>query len=701
MPTQTTDIPFSPTATKTRASSESLEAEAIGLEVPVRITGTQVTAVVMGTTEHAEPFQEETSTMIVFPRGAVVKLLARVRTGQSVELTNLRTNLTVPCKIFQVNSANNVVHYVKLEFLQPSQGFWGVHFPSDPLPIARKQENAPPAAPSYSASPSFVDPVSEPPAAPTKPASPSSTPERDIFSHAAVSPRPVAPLLDEKPVPASPDSTPERDIFSHASVPPRPAAPLLDEKPELVSPSAYASPSAPPVVLRAETKSDEMTLPPIAEPAAPPREASKPEPPKEIPAPGKTGGYGLPRNWQKEQIEPLAGPSSSSVESAVAALIETPAPARHVESPRHFEPAPAEEKIPVPGRRPQPAPPKRDKASKKPVRPVFGELHTFNSPSSSSAAPALHDASLTLSSVARSASPSSASRLKLLPALTALCILTVIAAGVMYVRRHPSLLASSTAAAEPVDPSQVAPAVNVPQPNAAASAEISPATPSGSSPLISPAVTPAAGSTPIARNAAPAPKKLLDGKSSKAAAETDAASNASTPDSSESTATVIPNLYAGDLNARPKTKHAAKRLDARPPDITVTVPGGAAARSDAASLSSIVPGADSSLATLAPPAAPEPVVRLGGDIQQPKLLSSVAPVYPGLAKLNNVQGDVIIQAMIGISGNVTSMKVVSGPSLLRDAAMSALRKWRYAPAKLDGKPIAQQYVVTIRFRLGN
>jgi TonB family protein len=677
MATQTTDIPFSSTTTKTRAGSDNLEAEAIGLEVPVRITGTQVTAVVMGTTEHAEPFQEQTSTMIVFPRGAVVKLLAHVRTGQSVELMNLRTNLKVPCKIFQVNRASNIIHYVKLEFAQASPGFWGIHFPSDPLPTARKQENAQPAAPSYSASPSFVEPVSGLPDAPAKPASPASASERDIFSHASIPPRPVAPLLNEKPAPASP--------------------------------SAYASPSEPLVAPRIETAIDEMTIPSTVAPAAPPREAPKPEPPKEIPAAKKTPAYGPARNWQKEQIEPLAGPtSSSSVESAVAALIETPAPARRDEPARLGEPAPipAAEKIPVPGRRPQPAPPARTKkVREKPVRPVFGELHTFSSSPSANAVPALHDASLALSSVSRSASASSPSRPKLLPALVTLCILTVIAAGVTFVRRHPSLFASSTAADESAASSQAAPAVNEPQlanpsqPAAAASAEASPAASPESSAPVSPAITRAVGSTVTTRNANLAPKKPLAGKSSKAAAETDAASNAS--DSGESTATVIPNLYAGDLNARPKTKRAAKRLDARPPDITVTAPGGAAAPSDAASLGSIVPGADSGLAALAAPAAPEPPVRKGGDIQQPKLLSSVAPVYPGLAKLNNVQGDVIIQAMIGISGNVTSMKVVSGPSLLRDAAMNALRKWRYAPAKLDGKPIAQQYVVTIRFRLGN
>jgi protein TonB len=45
------------------------------------------------------------------------------------------------------------------------------------------------------------------------------------------------------------------------------------------------------------------------------------------------------------------------------------------------------------------------------------------------------------------------------------------------------------------------------------------------------------------------------------------------------------------------------------------------------------------------------------------------------------------------------MKVVSGPSLLHQAAMDALRQWKYQAATLDGKPVAMHLTVTIQFRL--
>ncbi|HYL64089.1 MAG TPA: hypothetical protein VE077_15855, partial [Candidatus Methylomirabilis sp.] len=632
MATQTTDIPFSSTTTKARAGADNIEAEAIGLEVPVRINGTQLTSV-MGTTEHAEPFEEDTATMIVFPRGAVVKLLARVRTGQTVALTNLRTHSKVTCKIFQVNTANKDVHYVKLEFAQAAQGFWGMHFPSEPLPVMRKPEPASQAAPNYSTSTSFVDPVSVPPA---------------------------------EPVPAQSQS---RDIFSHVAVPQRPIAPLLNENPAPASPSAYTSPLAPPDAPRKDADHSEMTIPASISPATPFRETAKiqmpSEPPKfelpeEAPADKKNSGYGLARNWQKEQIEPLAGSATSSaVETAVAALVETPAP------------APVAEKIPMPGRRPQSVPPassKREKTRQKPVRPVFGELHSFNASPSGSAAPALRDANFAMSSVAQSSSVSPRSRSKLFPVLAAVCVLAVIAAGVMYVKRHPSLFASSSAVSQPAVTTQTAPdlsqtqTANQPQvttpPQISAPAASSPA--AESTTPISPATTPPGDSTLNARSIAPRSKKPVvekaSEKSSKAPAERNAAAKNDAANSDQSTATVIPNLYAGDLNARPEIKqHAVKQLDAQAPDITVTAPGGDPVSGETASLSSIVPGADSGTTSLATPA---PEIRQGGSVQEPKLISSVPPVYPALAQQNRVEGDVTIQAMIGISGNVSSMKVI-------------------------------------------
>jgi len=96
------------------------------------------------------------------------------------------------------------------------------------------------------------------------------------------------------------------------------------------------------------------------------------------------------------------------------------------------------------------------------------------------------------------------------------------------------------------------------------------------------------------------------------------------------------------------------------------------------------------------PAAPLPV---GGDVKQAKLISSVPPVYPMLAKNQHVSGNVMVDALIDANGRVTTMKIVSGPTLLQQAAMDALKQWKYQPATLDGKPVAMHLTVTVQFRL--
>lgn len=99
------------------------------------------------------------------------------------------------------------------------------------------------------------------------------------------------------------------------------------------------------------------------------------------------------------------------------------------------------------------------------------------------------------------------------------------------------------------------------------------------------------------------------------------------------------------------------------------------------------------------PAAPAAPVVVGGDVKQAKLISSVAPVYPALAKAQHISGDVTVDALIDANGRVTTMKVISGPTLLHQAAMDALKQWRYQPAILDGKPVPMHLSVTLQFRL--
>ena len=99
------------------------------------------------------------------------------------------------------------------------------------------------------------------------------------------------------------------------------------------------------------------------------------------------------------------------------------------------------------------------------------------------------------------------------------------------------------------------------------------------------------------------------------------------------------------------------------------------------------------------PTAPAAPLAVGGDVKQAKLISSVPPVYPAMAKTQRISGPVTIDALIDANGRVTTMKVISGPTLLQEAAKDALKKWRYEPATLDGKAVPMHLNVTIQFRL--
>jgi protein TonB len=86
-------------------------------------------------------------------------------------------------------------------------------------------------------------------------------------------------------------------------------------------------------------------------------------------------------------------------------------------------------------------------------------------------------------------------------------------------------------------------------------------------------------------------------------------------------------------------------------------------------------------------------------VKPAKLLTRVPPVYPALARGQHVSGDVLIDALIDPTGHVTTMKIISGPTLLHQAAMDALRQWKYQPATLDDKPVQMHLTVTVQFRL--
>jgi protein TonB len=94
-----------------------------------------------------------------------------------------------------------------------------------------------------------------------------------------------------------------------------------------------------------------------------------------------------------------------------------------------------------------------------------------------------------------------------------------------------------------------------------------------------------------------------------------------------------------------------------------------------------------------PPVRRDPV-RVGGQIQEPKLLKRVEPIYPPLAVSAHVQGVVILEAIVDREGIVEQVRVLrSAHGLLDRAAIDAVRQWQYSPVILNGTP--ERFILTV------
>jgi len=98
-------------------------------------------------------------------------------------------------------------------------------------------------------------------------------------------------------------------------------------------------------------------------------------------------------------------------------------------------------------------------------------------------------------------------------------------------------------------------------------------------------------------------------------------------------------------------------------------------------------------------ALPAASLRTSQGITGGKLIHQVNPVYPTAARLQRIEGIVVLQAMVGEDGNVREVKVQSGSPVLAASAKKALEQWRYDPFQLNGKPVALSTEVKIVFKL--
>ncbi|MGA2755562.1 MAG: TonB family protein [Terracidiphilus sp.] len=99
------------------------------------------------------------------------------------------------------------------------------------------------------------------------------------------------------------------------------------------------------------------------------------------------------------------------------------------------------------------------------------------------------------------------------------------------------------------------------------------------------------------------------------------------------------------------------------------------------------------------PAAPAATQHVSSGVMQGMLIYKVIPAYPAVAQATRTSGTVVLQATISRTGTIENLRVVSGPALLRQAALDAVKQWRYRPYMLNGQPVEVETAVEVNFTL--
>ena len=631
---------------KPAAAGGALRADALSLEVPVKVHGSRVTEVARGVAPHTEPFEEETGTMIVFPHGGVLRMSTPVTASQMLVVTNLKTRQDAICRVVKVRTFSNMQGYVEVEFTHQQPGYWGVHFPSEgpaatpviqtapvisaaapvvipetPVKAAPVQNVSMPVAPV-----SFVAPVAPPPAAPVVPAAFTPPPP----------PPPVIPAAPSKPEPTFISLGSQEKVQPAASAT-SPARPELFAPVSHVAPTPTRSESVPPAFTSSEPLS--------ALPATSAANGALPSTPVDFPAAPQAV---TPASLTMTE---LRGDQRGTVVIAPADALTAIAGAEQHAA--EVAEAPAQSS-----------------------RAVFGSFSGGKSLSGSHAVPVdAFGARLdsTSEAGAEHAGAPRGNNWILIAACVTLLFATVVG-GVLYFRPHAASSARNGAS------NSNSPAI--PQPLAFQTPAAAPdIRTSDVAPVHNSAIHPV---PVIAQAPGVAPSIVVNGN-----------------DANGEGPRIVPkpasNLAPGVLkNGGEDHPVAPQRSDV---DQAVQAPSlDAAPAGDSANgsaLSGIV--SSNAAAPAAPALQPEGVAKVGGIVKEPRLLSRVMPEYPLVAKQAGIQGDVVVKTTIDLKGDPVNLQVVSGPAMLRGPALAALRRWKYEPSTLNGQPIAVQMLVTIKF----
>ena len=208
------------------------------------------------------------------------------------------------------------------------------------------------------------------------------------------------------------------------------------------------------------------------------------------------------------------------------------------------------------------------------------------------------------------------------------------------------------------------------------------------------APTTAAAAQPAPASTTPTPAAVTPGTTP----------STTTPASTAAAAKLDPSKPV-DKSLKPTQIADTTRSLATPAAMTVKAPAAASSQASAEvappsitlAANTAGPALDIPMTTSAPRlSAPAPVNAV---VVPSKLLQRVNPSYPAAAKQYRVEGAVTLSATIGADGHVHEAKVISGPPMLRDSAVNAVRQWKYAPSTVNGRSVESTVQIVLQFKM--
>jgi protein TonB len=113
----------------------------------------------------------------------------------------------------------------------------------------------------------------------------------------------------------------------------------------------------------------------------------------------------------------------------------------------------------------------------------------------------------------------------------------------------------------------------------------------------------------------------------------------------------------------------------------------------------LLPGASTTIVQPPEPPRPNPPVRVADLPVSPRKIVDARPVYPEIARSARVEGTIIMEAVLDTNGRVTQVRVLKSVPMLDQAALDAVRQWRYTPSLYGGHPVSVLMTITVRFTL--